>query len=499
MNKKYIISLDQGTTSSRALIFDKETSNVVCCTSKPLKQIYPKPGWVEHDPEEIWKGQLEVMKSCLKESGVSLNEIACIGVTNQRETIVVWDKNTGKPVCNAIVWQCRRTSDICNDLKINGLTEIIQEKTGLVIDAYFSGTKIKWILDNIEGVREKAYAGELLAGTIDTWLVWNLTGGELHITDFSNASRTMLFNIKNLEWDKDLLSEMGMPNKMLPRVVKSSGFIGETSEDLLGIKIPISGIAGDQQAALFGQTCFEVGSAKNTYGTGCFILMNTGKRLVFSKNRLLTTIAWDIGEGVEYALEGSVFNAGSAIQWLCDGINLIDGNCQADVEALKVNDTGGVYVVPAFTGLGAPYWDMFARGIIIGITRGTKKEHIVRATLEAIAYQSRDVFEAMKLDSGLDLKDLKVDGGASVSPFLMQFQADILNISVKRPKITETTALGAAYLAGLGVGLWDSKDEIRKEWVLDKVYAPTMNEELRNQKYSNWIRAVNRSMKWEMN
>lgn len=498
MNKRYILSLDQGTTSSRAIVFDSVSSKIVGIKNKPLNQIYPNPGWVEHDPEEIWAGQLGVLKSVLAESHISPKEIACIGITNQRETVVVWDKNTGKPVYNAIVWQCRRTSDICTGLKINGLDGIVKEKTGLVIDAYFSGTKIKWLLDNIEGVRQKAITGELLAGTIDTWLIWNLTGGKLHVTDYSNASRTMLFNINTLQWDNELLAEMGIPECMLPKVVPSSGVIGEISEDILGLKIPISGIAGDQQAALFGQTCFEAGSAKNTYGTGCFILMNTGKQPVRSKNNLLTTIAWDIGGGAEYALEGSVFNAGSAIQWLRDEVKLIDNAEQSSREAEKIENTGGVYVVPAFTGLGAPYWDMYARGIIIGITRGTKREHIIRATLEAIAYQSRDVLEVMKLDSGIELKDLKVDGGASANPFLMQFQANILGISVKRPKITETTALGVAYLAGLGTGIWEDKSKISTEWELDMLYAPFMDEQERNQKYSNWKRAVERSMKWDM-
>lgn len=498
MNKKYIISLDQGTTSSRAIIFDKDTKNIAAIKSKPFKQIYPNPGWVEHDAMEIWNGQLEVLREAVKLSGISLSEIACLGVANQRETVVIWDKNTGKPVHNAIVWQCRRSADICNNLKIDGLTDIVQQKTGLVIDAYFSGTKIKWMLDNIEGLRERVLNDELLAGTIDSWLIWNLTDGKLHITDYSNASRTMLYNINTLCWDEELISILGIPLKMLPEVVPSSGVIGEISESILGVRIPISGIAGDQQAALFGQNCFEKGTAKNTYGTGCFILMNTGKTPVKSKNRLLTTIAWNIGNGVEYALEGSVFNTGSAIQWLRDELGLIKNAPQSDIDAIKVEDTDGVYVVPAFTGLGAPYWDMFARGTIVGITRGTKKEHIIRATLESIAYQSRDVFEVMQLDSGIELKELKVDGGASVSPFLMQFQADILNIEVKRPKIIETTALGAAYLAGLGTGLWNSCEEISREWELDKAYFPLMDVKTREHKYSNWKRAVERSSKWDI-
>jgi len=498
MKKRYIISLDQGTTSSRAVVFDKEEAKIVAIKNVPLNQIYPNPGWVEHDPMEIWTGQLEVLRSAFKESGISIDELACIGITNQRETVVVWDKNTGKPIYNAIVWQCRRTASICNHLKVNGLTEVIKEKTGLVIDAYFSGTKIKWILDNVDGAREKAQAGELLAGTIDTWLIWNLTGGKIHVTDYSNASRTMLFNIKKLEWDKELLEEMGIPEIMLPKVVPSSGVIGEIEEDILGMKIPISGIAGDQQAALFGQGCFEPGSAKTTYGTGCFILMNTGEKPVSSENNLLTTIAWVIGDKVEYALEGSVFNAGSAIQWLRDELKIIDSAAQTEIEAGKVSDTGGVYMVPAFTGLGAPYWDMFARGTIMGITRGTKREHIIRATLESIAYQSRDILEVMRLDSGIELKQLKVDGGASANQFLLQFQADIMNTTVRRPKIIETTALGAAYLAGLGVGMWSSKEEIAKEWVIGEVFTPSMDEHLREQKYSKWKKAVERSLKWDI-
>lgn len=478
------------------MIFNKD-AQIVCIKSKPFSQVYPKPGWVEHNPQEIWDSQVDVLRDAVRNSGISPAEIASIGITNQRETVVLWDKNTGEPVYNAIVWQCRRTAALCDALKDRGLANIIQEKTGLVVDAYFSATKIKWILDNVEGVRSKAEKGELLAGTIDTWLIWKLTGGKVHVTDYSNASRTMLFNIYSLEWDKELLEEFGIPLSILPCVVPSSGVVGEISESILGVSIPISGIAGDQQAALFGQACFERGCAKNTYGTGCFILMNTGRMPVKSKNNLLTTIAWDIGEGVEYALEGSVFNAGSSIQWLRDGLKLIDSAPQSDIDAEKVTDTGGVYVVPAFTGLGAPYWDPYARGTIIGITRGTIREHIIRATLESIAYQSRDVFEAMKMDCGFELKELNVDGGASVSPFLMQFQADILGISVKRPLVTETTALGAAFFAGLGAGFWSSKDEIRNTWVTDKVFAPKMDEKDREQRYSDWKRAVERAMRWD--
>ncbi|MFA7572224.1 MAG: glycerol kinase GlpK, partial [Lutispora sp.] len=441
MDKKYIISIDQGTTSSRAVLFDMRNKSIKAIKSKQFKQIYPYPGWVEHDPEEIWEGQLEVIKDVIKESRISPTDISCIGIANQRETVVIWDKNSGKPIYNAIVWQCRRTAGLCDKLKSEGLDETIKEKTGLVIDAYFSGTKIQWILDNVPGAQERAKKGQLLAGTIDSWLIWNLTGGKVHATDYTNASRTMLFNIRKLEWDEELLQHMGIPRCMLPHVVSSSGIIGETTEEVLGARIPISGVAGDQQAALFGQACFEVGTAKNTYGTGCFILMNIGKEPIKSKHNLINTIAWGIGNEVEYALEGSVFNAGSAIQWLRDEMGLIKTAEESGIEAQKVENTAGVYLVPAFTGLGAPYWDMYARGTIVGITRGTKREHIIRATLESIAYQSMDVLEVMKLDSGIELKELRVDGGASVSPFLMQFQADILNINVKRPKITETTAL----------------------------------------------------------
>ncbi|NLC67807.1 MAG: glycerol kinase GlpK [Clostridiaceae bacterium] len=497
MRKKYIIALDQGTTSSRAVIFDTGTMEVKYIKSKPHKQIYPQPGWVEHDPEEILAAQVEVMREAVRDSGISPCEVACIGITNQRETVVVWDKSTGKPVYNAIVWQCRRTAGLCDRLKNDGLQEVIKEKTGLVIDAYFSGTKIQWILDNVPGASEMARKGELLAGTIDSWLVWNLTGGKLHVTDYSNASRTMLYNIKNLDWDEDLLHKMDIPRSIMPRVVPSSGIIGETCEDILESRVPISGIAGDQQAALFGQACFDEGTAKNTYGTGCFILMNTGKRPVESRHGLLSTIAWAIGSEVEYALEGSVFNAGSVIQWLRDEVGLIKTARDSEAEAEKTGDTGGVYVVPAFTGLGTPYWDMYARGLIIGITRGTRKEHLVRAALESIAYQSMDVLEAMKADSGMDVTELKVDGGASANNFLMQFQADIINMNVIRPKIIETTALGAAFLAGLGTGTWESKKDIQGKWVPDKVFIPSMDDDTRKRKYSGWKKAVERSMNWD--
>ena len=497
MSKRYIISLDQGTTSSRTILFDSISQTIVGNKSRPLKQIYPQPGWVEHDPMALYEDQLNTFKDVLTCNNVQPQDIACIGITNQRESVVVWEKDTGKPIYNSIVWQCRRTSGVCQQLKDEGYERLIQNRTGLVLDAYFSGTKIKWILDNVDGAREKALNGKLLAGNIDTWLIWNLTKGKSHITDYSNASRTMLFDIVNLKWDKEILELLNIPEAMLPKVVPSSGISAYVDKSILGYEIPISGIAGDQQAALFGQACFDIGSAKNTYGTGCFILMNTGNKPVNSEHRLLSTIAWKIGAEVVYALEGSVFNAGSAIQWLRDEVKLIDNAPQADIDAEKVSDTGGVYVVPAFTGLGAPYWDMFARGTIVGLTRGSSKEHIIRAVLEAIAYRSRDIFEVMQKDSLLRLKELKVDGGASVSPFLMQFQSDILNINVKRPKIVETTALGAAYLAGLGVGIWESKEEIANSWVLDKLFKPSMEKEKRVNLYAGWQKAVKRSLKWE--
>lgn len=495
MEKKYIIAIDQGTTSSKALLFDQE-ARIAGVKNKPLKQIFPQPGWVQHDPVEIWESQLEVMRGVIKDSGILPESIASIGITNQRETTVVWNKLTGKPVYDAIVWQCRRTSEICDDLTNRGLQDTVRFKTGLIIDAYFSGTKIKWILDNVPGARTLAESGELLAGTIDTWIIWNLTGGKLHVTDYTNASRTMLYNISELQWDKEMLDELQIPENMLPKVVPSSGFVGETIEEIFGVKIPICGIAGDQHAALFGQACFEEGSAKNTYGTGCFILMNTGKTPVVSKNGLLTTIAWGMDGHVEYALEGSVFNAGSSIQWLRDEVKMVESAPQADIDAEKVPDTGGVFVVPAFTGLGAPYWDMYARGTIVGITRGTNREHIIRAVLESIAYQSKDILHVMETDSEIKLKELKVDGGASVSTFLMQFQADIMGTVVKRPKIIETTALGAAYLAGLGVGFWKSRDEIQEKWALDKVFIPKMEFEWRAENYRKWKRAVDRSLGW---
>ncbi|AAM25180.1 glycerol kinase GlpK [Caldanaerobacter subterraneus] len=492
---KYVMALDQGTTSSRAIIFD-HSGKMIASLNKEFRQIYPKPGWVEHDPMEIWESQIEVAKGVIEKAGIKPEDIAAIGITNQRETTVVWDKNTGKPIYNAIVWQCRRTAPICDDLKNKGFDKKIREKTGLVVDAYFSGTKVKWILDNVEGAREKAERGELLFGNIDTWLIWNLTRGKVHVTDYSNASRTMLFNIHELKWDKEILEELNVPENMLPEVKPSSHVYGYTDKSIFGVEIPIAGDAGDQQAALFGQACFKPGMAKNTYGTGCFMLMNTGEKAVPSKTGLLTTIAWGIDGKVEYALEGSIFITGAAIQWLRDELRIIDNAPQSEEYALKVEDTNGVYVVPAFVGLGAPYWDMYARGVIVGLTRGAKREHIIRATLESIAYQTRDVLEAMQEDSGIKLQALKVDGGASANNFLMQFQADILGVPVDRPQVIETTALGAAYLAGLAVGFWNSREEIEKNWNIDRRFEPAMEEEKREKLYRGWKKAVERAMKW---
>lgn len=496
MEKKYIMALDQGTTSSRAILFNRQ-GEIIKTAQKEFTQIYPKAGWVEHDPMEIWGSQSGVMREVIETAGIRPEEIASIGITNQRETTVVWDKYTGKPIYNAIVWQCRRTSDICDDLKSKGLEAIIKAKTGLLIDAYFSATKVKWILDNVKGAREKADNGELLFGTIDTWLIWNLTRGKVHVTDYSNASRTMMYNIKDFRWDEDILRELEIPLSMLPEVKPSSCIYGHTNEHMLaGAKIPISGCAGDQQAALFGQTCFEEGTAKNTYGTGCFLLMNTGEKLVESEHGLITTIAWGIDDKVEYALEGSIFMAGASIQWLRDELRMIKHAKDSETYASKVDDTNGVYVVPAFTGLGAPYWDMYARGTILGLTRGAKKEHIIRATLESIAYQTKDVLEAMQQDAGIELKLLKVDGGASSNNFLMQFQSDILDVNIDRPEIVETTALGAAYLAGLAVGFYKSKDEIRSKWRVEKEFNPSMDIYKKNRLYRGWKKAVSRAIKW---
>ena len=475
MDKKYILAFDQGTTSSRAIIFNHK-GEIVQIAQKEFVQYYPYPGWVEHDPMEIWGSQSGVAREVLETAGIRPEEIAAIGITNQRETTVIWDRNTGKPIYNAIVWQCRRTANICEDLKKRGLEDYIRDNTGLVIDAYFSATKIKWILDNVEGAREKAEKGELLFGNIDTWLIWNLTRGKVHVTDYTNASRTMLYNIRDLKWDERLLEELDIPKPMLPEVMPSSHIYGYTDPDIFGgLRIPISGIAGDQQAALFGQACFNPGMAKNTYGTGCFLLMNTGDEIVRSKNGLITTIAWGLDGKVEYALEGSIFVAGAVVQWLRDELKLIHEAKDSEYFAQKVEDSNGVYLVPAFTGLGAPYWDMEARGVMVGLTRGANKNHIIRAALESIAYQTRDVLEVMEEDSGIMLKELRVDGGASANNFLMEFQSDILGVPIKRPDIIETTSLGAAYLAGLAVGFWSCKEEIWEKWNVNMSFEPHMN------------------------
>ncbi|WP_274648462.1 glycerol kinase GlpK [Paenibacillus humicola] len=495
MEKNYILALDQGTTSSRAIVFDR-AGGIVGTAQKEFTQIYPKAGWVEHDPMEIWGTQSGVAREVLETRGIRPQEIAAIGITNQRETTIIWDQTTGKPIHNAIVWQDRRTAGICDGLKAKGLEAYIRQTTGLVVDAYFAGTKVKWLLDHVDGAREKAERGELLFGTVDTWLIWNLTRGRVHATDYSNASRTMLYNINELCWDEQLLAELGVPASMLPEVRPSSGLYGVTdSQTFGGAEIPIAGAAGDQHAALFGQACFESGMAKNTYGTGCFMLMNTGDRPVESKSGLLTTIAWGVDGKVEYALEGSIFIAGAAIQWLRDGLRLFDSAADSEYYASKVDDTDGVYVVPAFAGLGAPYWDMYARGAMFGLTRGTSKAHIVRATLHSLAYQTKDVLAAMESDSGLKLSSLRVDGGATANKVLMQFQADLLGVEVRRPAITETTALGAAYLAGIASGFWE-KSELAQRTESDTVFAPDMDEEARAKLYKGWKKAVKRTMEW---
>ena len=490
---KYILALDQGTTSSRAILFD-QNQQIVALAQKEFPQIYPQEGWVEQDAMEIWASQYGVMMEVVAQSGVQPEDIAAIGITNQRETTILWDKTTGKPIYNAIVWQCRRTASLVDDLKQQGLEAHIRQTTGLVPDAYFSATKIKWILDKVEGAREKAQRGEILFGTVDSWLLWRLTEGSVHATDVTNASRTMLFDIDKLDWDGTLLSALDIPAAMLPQVLSSSQIYGSTK--ILGVDVPIAGMAGDQQAALFGQTCFEPGEAKNTYGTGCFLLMNTGDKPCFSKNGLITTIAVGLKDRVEYALEGSVFVGGAVIQWLRDEMRFIGSSQDAEYYASKVEDNGGVYLVPAFTGLGAPYWDMYARGTIVGLTRGTRREHIIRAAQESIAYQVVDLVSAMESDTGITLSQLKADGGASRDQFLMQFQSDVLNRSVCRPVIRETTALGAAYLAGLGVGLWQNRDEIKTLWQRDTVFTPAMEDTKRQELLDKWHKAVSRSRDW---
>lgn len=492
--EKYILSLDQGTTSSRAILFNK-AGEIAHVAQKEFTQHFPKPGWVEHNANEIWGSVLAVIASVLSEAGVKPEQIAGIGITNQRETTVVWDKETGVPVYNAIVWQSRQTSGICDELKEKGYNDFFRDKTGLLIDAYFSGTKVKWILDNVAGARQKAEDGKLLFGTIDTWLIWKLSGGNAHVTDYSNASRTLMFNIYDLKWDEELLEILGVPATMLPEVRPSSEIYAKTAtHHFFGQEIPIAGAAGDQQAALFGQACFEKGMAKNTYGTGCFMLMNTGEKAVKSEHGLLTTLAWGLDGKVEYALEGSIFVAGSAIQWLRDGLRMLKSAKDSEDYATKVESTDGVYVVPAFVGLGTPYWDSDVRGAVFGLTRGTSKEHFVRATLESLAYQTKDVLSAMEADSGIELKTLRVDGGAVMNNFLMNFQSDVLNVPVERPVVNETTALGAAYLAGLAVGYWESQEEISSQWAIDSSFEPKMSDKVRDQLYGGWKKAVNAAM-----
>ncbi|MBV1708824.1 MAG: glycerol kinase GlpK [Erysipelothrix sp.] len=489
--EKFVLAIDQGTTSSRAIIFDQKT-NIVGVAQKEFTQIFPKPGWVEHNATEIWTSVLAVLSEVFITTGIKPEQIASIGITNQRETTVVWDKKTGLPIYNAIVWQSRQTVPICDEIKAAGKADLFRNKTGLVVDAYFSGTKVKWILDHVEGSRERAEKGELLFGTIDTWLVWKLTGGAAHVTDYSNASRTLMYNIYELKWDEELLSILNVPKALLPEVLPSSYVYGKTAPyHFFGQEVPISGIAGDQQAALFGQACFQPGMAKNTYGTGCFMLMNTGEKPVPSKNGLVTTIAWGLDGKVEYALEGSIFIAGSAVQWLRDCLRMIRTAPESEELAKHVESTDGVYVVPAFVGLGAPYWDDKARGAVFGLTRGTTKEHFVRATLEAIDYQTRDILQAMEIDSGIKLAALKVDGGAVKNDLLMQFQSDILGVPVERPVVQETTALGAAFLSGLAVGVWKNKNEVTQNWKLDKRFEPAMPAEKREELYAGWVRAVN--------
>lgn len=489
------MALDAGTTSNRCILFNKK-GEMCSVAQREFTQYFPKPGWVEHDADEIWATMLGVAVEAMTMIGASAKDIAAIGITNQRETTIVWDKETGEPIHPAIVWQCRRTSGYCDELKEKGLTEEFRRKTGLVIDAYFSGTKVKWLLDHVPGARERAEKGELLFGTVETWLIWKLTKGRVHVTDYSNASRTMLFNINTLQWDDEILKELGIPKCMLPEPKPSSCIYGEADASYFGGAIPIGGAAGDQQSALFGQTCFQAGEAKNTYGTGCFLLMNTGERPVFSENGLVTTIAWGLDEKVTYALEGSIFVAGAAIQWLRDEMKLIDSAADSEIMTKKVKDTNGCYVVPAFTGLGAPYWDQYARGTIVGLTRGVNRYHIIRATLESLAYQVNDVLVAMKADSGIELAALKVDGGASANDFLMQTQADLIHAPVKRPKCVETTAMGAAYLAGLATGYWSSREEVIKNWAIDRTFEPMIGEEKRSEMLRGWNKAVRYAYGW---
>ena len=489
--KEYILALDQGTSSSRAIVFNRKGEAKAVC-QKEFTQHFPKPGLVEHDPMDIWSSEYAVMTEAVASLGLGGSDIAAIGITNQRETTIVWDAETGKPICHAIVWQDRRTSDFCDSLKAAGMTDLIRKKTGLIIDAYFSGTKIRWILDNVPGARERAEQGKLRFGTVDSWLVWNLTGGHEHVTDVSNASRTMLFNINTLEWDQELLDILGIPHSMMPSVKSSSEIYGQTN--LLGGEVPVAGIAGDQQAALFGQMCTEPGSVKNTYGTGCFLLMNTGEKPIMSHNNLLATIAWKIGDKVNYALEGSIFVAGSVVQWLRDGLGIIKSSSEVEALAASVPDNGGVYMVPALTGLGAPYWDPYAKGSILGISRGTTSAHIARAALEGIAFQTMDIVAAMEKDSGIHLGELKVDGGASRNNLMMQFQSDILGAKVIRPKVTETTALGAAYLAGLAIGFWESIDDVKKQWQSERVFTPSMNESTVKAAKAGWAEAISRTL-----
>ncbi|MCI8839608.1 MAG: glycerol kinase GlpK [Oscillospiraceae bacterium] len=492
---KYVMALDAGTTSNRCILFN-ERGEMCSVAQKEFTQFFPKPGWVEHDAEEIWSTQLEVAQEAMKNLNATAADIAAIGITNQRETTIVWDRHTGEPIHRAIVWQCRRTAEYCDSLKDKGLVDTVRAKTGLVIDAYFSGTKLRWLLENVPGARERAEKGELLFGTVETWLIWKLTHGRVHITDYSNAARTMLFNINTLEWDEDILKELDIPRAMLPQAKPSSCLYGEADPQFFGGPIPIAGAAGDQQAALFGQTCFTPGEAKNTYGTGCFLLMNTGEKPVFSGNGLVTTIAWGLDGKVTYALEGSIFVAGASIQWLRDEMRMIDSSPDSEYMARKVKNTNGCYVVPAFTGLGAPHWDQYARGAIVGITRGVNKYHIIRATLESMAYQVNDVLQAMRADSGIDLSALKVDGGASANNLLMQMQADISGAPVNRPMCVETTAMGAAYLAGLAVGYWSGREDVIKNWAIDRTFEPAISEGERARRCKGWSRAVKRAYGW---